>query len=74
MERTEEVVAFATSHRVLESMSSQFAITFPKEPVTIVTSSSRSELDSLNLSNSMGLHDTHVFQNGTFALLLFGET
>ena len=34
MERTEEVVAIATSHRVLETMSSQFAITFPKEPVT----------------------------------------
>ena len=34
MERTEEVVAIATSHRVLETMSSQFAITSPKEPVT----------------------------------------
>ena len=34
MERTEEVVAIATSHRVLETMSSQFAIRFPEEPVT----------------------------------------
>ena len=30
MERTEEVVAIATSHRVLETMSSQFAITFKR--------------------------------------------